>query len=256
MAMIAAAGGGLAVMLNYLMIITPIPTGALWPGLLLPIVMLTFIAEGSKYLLFDVALCSNPLWFPEGVNQTPQQAHGCSLGWSGQMGIAAGSLFLMALLIVCLLNPRKRELDLDYCLDYLPGPDHDLYMEQTDEEDLRRSGETDEEVVQGNRNFAFDGYSDYDESVYTNGRDPSIVKRSDGSNESDHAGESIFDENTKSSLMVAPTVLPMELPTSSGHDHVSESAASNGEEDEHIRSLMNDLDMALTGLSAQPRLDQ
>jgi len=110
----------------WLVCFVPIPVNIAWPGILLPLVMLSFIAEGSKFLIFDIALCSNAIWLPSGVDSRPQSAEGCGLGQSGIFGVTAAALFLVSLLMICLNTPEQRVLDPDYGLFFVTGNEHDL----------------------------------------------------------------------------------------------------------------------------------
>ena len=116
MAGIAGLSSLLCFVLIWLMVLTPIPTGSIWPCILLPLVMLSFIAEGSKFLLFDMALCSSSIWFPSGVDSLPQRAQSCSMGPSSVYAVVAGSLFLVALMLICFQTPEARVLDPNYGL--------------------------------------------------------------------------------------------------------------------------------------------
>jgi hypothetical protein len=126
MAMIAAATAGIGSILAWSFVITPLSPNCAWPGILLPLVMIAFIAEGSKFLIFDIALCRNSLWLPSGVDSLPQSAESCELGTSALAGIAAGSLLLVVLLAVCLKVPEYRDLDPDYGVVYATGSEHDV----------------------------------------------------------------------------------------------------------------------------------
>jgi hypothetical protein len=126
MAMVAATAGFLSSLVAWCICFTPVPAGCLWPGLLLPSVMISFIAEGSKFLFFDIALCRSALWFPSGVDSPPTSAESCVLGRSAYAAIAAGSIQLVALLMVCLKAPQKRELDPDFGIEYRTGAELDL----------------------------------------------------------------------------------------------------------------------------------
>jgi hypothetical protein len=88
--------------------------------------MISFIAEGSKFLFFDIALCRSALWFPSGVDSPPTSAESCVLGRSAYAAIAAGCIQLVGLLMVCLKAPRKRELDPDFGIQYRTGAELDL----------------------------------------------------------------------------------------------------------------------------------
>jgi hypothetical protein len=125
MAMVAAATSGLGSILAWFFVFTPLSPSA-WPGIFLPLVMIAFIAEGSKFLIFDIALCRNSIWLPSGVDSLPQSAESCELGTSALSGIAAGSLLLVVLLAVCLKVPEYRDLDPDYGVVYATGSEHDV----------------------------------------------------------------------------------------------------------------------------------
>jgi hypothetical protein len=120
MAMIAVSSSLLVALTVWLIVLTPIPTECVWPGLLLPNTMLSFIAEGSKFLLFDIALCQNEVWFPSGVDSQPEAAESCGLGSSAFFGIAAGVTHLVALIAICWKTPKKRTLDPSYGLGDQP----------------------------------------------------------------------------------------------------------------------------------------
>jgi hypothetical protein len=118
MASIAVCSGLISSVLAWLIVLTPVPAGCFWPTVLLPLVMLSFIAEGSKFLIFDIALCSNSVWLPSGVDSLPQTAASCTLGTTAIVGIVSGSLFLLSLLMVCLYTPERRLLDPNYGISY------------------------------------------------------------------------------------------------------------------------------------------
>jgi len=132
MAGIAVCGSLLATLTLWMIVLLPLPVHCVWPGILLPSCMLAFIAEGSKFLFFDIALCRNAVWFPTGKDSLPEEAASCELGTSAIVGIAAAALHLVALLAVCMRSPEKRELDPNFGLPYvLPvtGDDEEERME-------------------------------------------------------------------------------------------------------------------------------
>jgi hypothetical protein len=110
MALIALSSSFVGALTGWLIVFTPVPIGWTWNGLLLPMAMLSFIAEGSKFLIFDMALCRSEVWFPSGDDSLPETAKSCKLGESGYYGIAAGAMYLIALMCVCLKTPVKRKL--------------------------------------------------------------------------------------------------------------------------------------------------
>ena len=79
---------------------------------------MAFLAEGSKFLMFDTAICRTALWTPEGVNSLPQKAESCSLGSTAVYTIISGCIFFVALMFVCLKAPKKRTLDESYGRNY------------------------------------------------------------------------------------------------------------------------------------------
>ena len=68
MGLIAGIGSLAATIISWMIVFTNIPAHCMWPGLLLPVVMVSFIAEGSKFLILDVAICRNALWYPLVLN--------------------------------------------------------------------------------------------------------------------------------------------------------------------------------------------
>jgi hypothetical protein len=111
MAMIAVATSLLSALTIWLVVFVPVPIQCVWPGVMLPATMLSFIAEGSKFLMFDIALCKNAVWYPSGVNSLPEEAQSCQLGISAYVGIAAVVIHFVSLLSICLKAPEKRHLD-------------------------------------------------------------------------------------------------------------------------------------------------
>lgn len=131
MAYIAVAGSLLATLCIWFILLTPVPVKCLWPGILLPSLMIAFIAEGSKFLFFDMTLCRNEVWFPSGSDSLPEEAVSCELGQSAFIGIAAGSLHMVALFAVCMKSPRKRKLDPTYAANCGSRIDDDEVIEAT-----------------------------------------------------------------------------------------------------------------------------
>jgi len=101
-------------MTSWLFLLTPLPASFFWPGLLLPAVLVAFLAEGSKFLMFDTAVCRTSTWTPEGVNSLAQKAESCSLGSTAVYTIISGCIFFVSLMCVCLKAPKKRLLDETY----------------------------------------------------------------------------------------------------------------------------------------------
>ena len=113
------------------------PVAALWPTVLLPMVMVAFIAEGSKFLIFDMSICRNKIFEVEEESATEfLEAESCSLGDSATYGIISGILLLVAMLMVCLKVPEERQLDPRY-----GNPDWKSTANDSDgREDFQRQG--------------------------------------------------------------------------------------------------------------------
>lgn len=107
MTLISCVSSTLAMFVSWIFVISPIPAGILWPAILLPSVMIAFISEGSKFLMFDTALCRSAMWY-EGSLLVPQQAEACSMGDTAWFACAAGVLHFWALVCVCLRAPERR----------------------------------------------------------------------------------------------------------------------------------------------------
>lgn len=139
MAMVAGLASTVSALVAWLFCLTPLPPGFLWPVLFLPIVMVAFIAEGSKFLLFDIGVCRTSVWLPSGVNSLPQKAESCELGESAYYSIAAGAFLLVGLLLVCLRVPHERELDPHFGMVYIDEKNEaeDTDEHHEDEEDPR-----------------------------------------------------------------------------------------------------------------------
>jgi hypothetical protein len=97
----------------------------------------SFLAEGSKFLFFDTAICHKSLWYPPGDDSLPRPAESCTLGDAGIFTVASTAVFLVSLLIVCIRSPKYRQLDSNY------GPEI--------------NNNDDDENVGGSRQYSHDG---------------------------------------------------------------------------------------------------
>ena len=95
----------------WLFVFTPLPASFFWPGVLLPALLIAFISEGSKFLFLDTAACRSALWYPSGTDSLPVVAQSCHLGKTSYYAMAATAAFFICLIMVCVLSPKKRELD-------------------------------------------------------------------------------------------------------------------------------------------------
>jgi hypothetical protein len=131
---------------------TPLPASVFWLGVLLPALMASFLAEGSKFLFFDIAVCRNSVWFPRGDESMPRPAEGCSLGATGKFAIASGTIFFVSLLVVSLKAPERRELVSTYGLDV---ESCDSYHEPTSEDNMDTASDQDRyaELQQSGRSY-------------------------------------------------------------------------------------------------------
>jgi hypothetical protein len=93
--------------------------------------MVAFLAEGSKFLFFDTSICRNTVWFPSGADSLPRVAEECTLGPTGHYAIAAGTVFFLSLILVCMKAPEKRILESHYGTDN-DHSEHDMEMNHHD----------------------------------------------------------------------------------------------------------------------------
>lgn len=254
MSMIAGIASLVCMILAWLIVFTPLPTGTLWPGLLLPLVMLSFIAEGSKFLIFDIALCSNALWLPSGIDSPAQSAERCFLGQSSIYGIAAASLLLLALLLICLHTPRPRHLDPEYGLT--------TYSKSGEQGLEPTESAVDENLVPHDPDYHDVGseYDDDDDDVYINPDQPvnfSIDPEDGGVPDMSTIGDSTI-AGKRDTLA--------DLPTPPPNERISESRISKMEEmemnatygsDALIHQLVDDLNSSLLDdLNTKPATSQ
>jgi len=117
MALIAGGGSGLSAVLAWSFVGgCYCPVNFLWPVILLPIVMISFIAEGSKFLLFDMSICRNEIFEIE-TDDGGAEFEGvdsCTLGGTAKFAIASACLLLVGMLLVCFHVPNERELDPEF----------------------------------------------------------------------------------------------------------------------------------------------
>jgi len=80
----------------------------------MPSLVVAFLSESSKFLLFDGSVCRDTVWISAGSNTLPQAAESCSMGSTSYCCITAWVIFFFSILLVCLKAPSKRILDSDY----------------------------------------------------------------------------------------------------------------------------------------------
>jgi hypothetical protein len=204
MAMIAVSSSLLVTLTLWMIVMTPIPTSCIWPGLLLPNTMLSFIAEGSKFLLFDIALCRKEVWFPSGIDSLPELADRCQLGSSAFLGIAAGVLHLTALICICLRSPTKRTIDPSYGI----YPSNSGDAASTDRSYVFRNEYRNDTNKKSNISLVQDP-SLLDEDIYTEGPSPAnnslvlkTIHNDDPTNSNSVMGQDYTSQDDSSDPMV------------------------------------------------------
>jgi hypothetical protein len=258
MAMIAVGSSLLVTITVWMAVLTPIPTGCIWPGILLPTTMLSFIAEGSKFLHFDIALCREEVWFPSGVDSLPEIAESCKLGSSAFFGIAAGVIHLLSLICIFIKSPKKRKLDPSYGIYSNTNEMSNIDRSYIFRDDYRDDPRKDVSLAQDP--------SLLDDDIYTEGPSPAnnslLLKTGDHhvqdyTSQEDDSSEPVIDEPTflpKQSNVVAATA------TSSAQPRISESRIAvlskldlstnssvevSEQQQRMIEDLLNELDSSL-----------
>jgi len=226
MALIAAAAAALASLLAWSFCVTACLSSHAWGGILLPLTMIAFIAEGSKFLMFDISLCRNNLWLPTGVDSLPQSAQSCELGETAFFSIAAGALLLLSLSMVCLQSPEYRDLDPNFGVDFenQNGNQHDV--ESQDYRNVKAAEQQDETST------SFPAQESLMDDVYTTmtgGPEPSEQSGVWDDEEDSEVGPQL----EEASLVLAPALFsksdPGEKPAAAPpphKQHVSESRLS------------------------------
>jgi len=78
---------------------------------LLPSVLVTFLASGAKFLFFDTEICRSRIWLSGEDGSSPQMAESCSLSTDAIINIIGCVLAFANILLVCLKAPKKRLLE-------------------------------------------------------------------------------------------------------------------------------------------------
>ncbi len=130
-ALVAAGAGCTATLIIWMLIMTPLPSCFLWPGVLLPAVLVQLLAGSARFLLFDSQVCHEDLWLPEGEDAVGQKAQSCNLSKDAWLAIATSVLSLMNVLLICLRAPKRRNLDKDFGMQY-EDVDNDMVNLRTD----------------------------------------------------------------------------------------------------------------------------
>lgn len=152
------------------MVISPIPACFLWPGILLPASLVSFLSSGAKFLFFDIEICRSMLWLPD-HDKFPENAKSCTLGTDSILSIISCTLSLLCVLLVCLKAPERRNLNdgrrgIRFSDDDDEEEDDDLHnlRTHTAEESLCEGQSLDLEAP---RSQSFDSKSAYDlESIH------------------------------------------------------------------------------------------
>eukprot|EP00571_Detonula_confervacea_P009207 CAMPEP_0172319392 /NCGR_PEP_ID=MMETSP1058-20130122/37514_1 /TAXON_ID=83371 /ORGANISM="Detonula confervacea, Strain CCMP 353" /LENGTH=457 /DNA_ID=CAMNT_0013034419 /DNA_START=408 /DNA_END=1781 /DNA_ORIENTATION=- len=110
MAYISGISSLVALAIAWLLTITPLPASFLWPGVLLPAVILSMLTGAGKFLFFDTQICSEPLWFVD-ESSPPVAAESCEIGESSVFGIASVAAYFFCTILICFRSPQKRILD-------------------------------------------------------------------------------------------------------------------------------------------------
>ena len=101
-------------MISWLFVLTSIGGVRLWWSLVLRSVLASgTIAEGLKFLFFQIDLCGRQV-----TNDSGEDARsGCSLARDGWFGVVAASLFFLSAILTFVKQPEMRELDEGYGVD-------------------------------------------------------------------------------------------------------------------------------------------
>ncbi|KAG7342039.1 hypothetical protein IV203_007131 [Nitzschia inconspicua] len=179
MAYVAGGGGILSTIIAWLFVFTPLPAFFIWSAILLPALMAAFLAEGSKFLFFDTAVCRSSVWSPPGTDSLARVAENCSLGDGGKYALASGIIFFLALIPVCLKAPEMRDFEPNYGLDF-ENQDH----EETSD-DINDDTFSDQDGCRVTRDHEAGAGDDSDFSITTTGHDSVLAGMELGISKSD-----------------------------------------------------------------------
>lgn len=98
--MISAVSGGVAAVMAWLLVVTPIPASCIWSGIMLPLLPIAFLGEGTKFLFLDANICTAPLWYKHSTD--------CELGTTAYFAIAACVVLFLCLVMACVWKPQLR----------------------------------------------------------------------------------------------------------------------------------------------------
>jgi len=118
LAFVSGGAGCLATLVIWMMVITPISSCFLWPGILLPAVLLQLLSGSARFIFFDTQICHEQLWVPEGEDALPVKAYSCTLMKDSFISIVTSVLCLSNVLMICLRVPKRRKLDHNYGMMY------------------------------------------------------------------------------------------------------------------------------------------
>jgi hypothetical protein len=264
MTMVAGGASTLAALMSWMYVFSPFPTSFVWPALFLPVVMIAFIAEGSKFLIFDIGVCRTSVWLPSGVNSLPQTAESCELGESAYFSIGAGAFLLVGLLFVCLKVPHERELDPHYGM--VEDSSHDS---NEDTDDPLDDGDEEDQLYE-----EFDDVVDeYPSPITSAARQETLADTEDDENTMDKMshGTSYRTENTdggslfnkhEDDIMMSPSVEAESKPSESRFTTLANIEASQQQETQQEDSLGSQLlerlvnDLNCTFQTAKPTTEE
>jgi len=101
----------------WLMTLCPLPACFVWPGVLLPAVLIGFLAGGAKFFIFDSVLCTRSVWVRALTPMTLESAQSCTLQQGAFLSIASICCFFICICLIFYNVPEKRVLDPHFGVD-------------------------------------------------------------------------------------------------------------------------------------------
>lgn len=172
MGIVSASAGGLATVVVWLMVISPLPSCFIWPGIVLPASLVAFLGTGAKFLFFDIEVCRSNLWLPEGAGALPLAAESCSFGMDAILSMISSTLSLACVLLVCLKAPKRREFDDSSALSYsdVGGDLQNLRTHTMEDSFMEGSGSFDADI-EAQKSGSYEKNSAYDLDDISTGAD-------------------------------------------------------------------------------------
>mmetsp|Transcript_36661 Transcript_36661/g.44818 ORF Transcript_36661/g.44818 Transcript_36661/m.44818 type:complete len:487 (+) Transcript_36661:94-1554(+) len=112
MSMASDICGLIGVCAIWIITICPLPTWIMWPGVLLPSILISLLGSGAKFFFLDADICQGRIWRTVVDGEEGYvKAASCELGNAAYFTLGAVSCYFLCIILIFYRVPEKRTLD-------------------------------------------------------------------------------------------------------------------------------------------------